>query len=78
MIFLVRQLIKTFISNHSIEEYLADEIMKSAVERQLGIIGEALNQMLRDFPHMRDHFSDAGKIIAFRNRYLIKSLLFRI
>ncbi|MDG6258178.1 MAG: DUF86 domain-containing protein [Methanomicrobiaceae archaeon] len=41
-----------------------------AVERQFEIIGEALNQLLRREPALREKISDASLIIAFRNRLI--------
>lgn len=48
------------------EKYSADLKTKSAVERQLGIIGEAINHLRRENPDFE--LSHARKIIDFRNR----------
>jgi len=45
-------------------------LLRSAVERQLGIIGEAATQALRHFPEIEQEISDLQKIIAFRNRLI--------
>jgi len=45
-------------------------LLRSAVERQLSIIGEAANQSLRHFPEVKHQISDLQKIIAFRNRLI--------
>ena len=45
-------------------------MLRSAVERQFEIIGEALAQLLRLDPSLRSRKSDAGRIIAFRNRLI--------
>jgi uncharacterized protein with HEPN domain len=37
-------LIKTFVVGRTFEEYRVDAMLKSAVERQLGIIGDALSR----------------------------------
>ena len=43
-------------------------MVRSAVERQFEIIGEALAQVLRLDPSLRSKISDSERIIAFRNR----------
>jgi uncharacterized protein with HEPN domain len=64
------QLITQFISGTTLPDYAADPKTRSAVERQLEIIGEALGQMLKLFPEMGHQFPEAPRIISFRN-YLI-------
>ena len=49
------------------EDYLADEILKSAVERQFSIIGESLSRLLKDSPDVAAQIPDHAKIIGFRN-----------
>ena len=50
------------------ESYPNNRLVRSAVEREFEIIGEALNQASQNFPELRDEISDLGRIIAFRNR----------
>ena len=50
------------------DNYLTDKKTQSAVERQLGIIGEALNKFEKLFPESR--ISNARKIVGFRNRLI--------
>jgi len=57
-----------FTSGRTFEEYLGDLMLRSAVERQLEIVGEALRQMLAVFPESEATFHGAREIIAFRNR----------
>ena len=48
--------------------YQQDELLRAAVERKFGIIGEALSQLLRSFPLYRDKITMVGDIVAFRNQ----------
>lgn len=56
-----------FLKDKNLDDYLNDELLRSAVERKLMIIGEALNQMLRVEPDIEMQIPDARKIIDFRN-----------
>jgi uncharacterized protein with HEPN domain len=47
--------------------YAADALRRSAVERQLEIIGEALAQLARRDPALAARISEHARIIAFRN-----------
>ncbi len=60
-------LIGDFIANRTLDEYQQDAMLRSAVERQLEIIGEALAQLTRRFPGTTAHISQHVKIISFRN-----------
>ena len=51
-------------------DYTADALLRSAVERQFEIIGEALNQALRLYPDLTNHVSDCRRVVAFRNRLI--------
>lgn len=42
-------------------------MLRSAVERQFEIIGEALNQLCKIEPHWAKRIPDVPQIIAFRN-----------
>lgn len=46
---------------------MESELLRSAVERKLMIVGEALNQMLRLEPDLEHQIPDARQIIDFRN-----------
>jgi len=59
-----------FIKGKSLDDYVADPLLRSAVERQFEIIGEALNQMLKLEPKMASNITDHKRIIAFRNRLI--------
>ncbi|WP_067073184.1 HepT-like ribonuclease domain-containing protein [Methanoculleus horonobensis] len=62
--------IAQFTAGRTYEEYHADPMLRSAVERQFEIIGEALNQLLRQEPALQKRISNAPLIIAFRNRLI--------
>src|ERR1700733_10213427 len=60
-------LIEDFVKGiNSFNAYKNDQKTKSAVERQLVIIGEAVNNFLRT--STANKLENAGKIIGFRNR----------
>jgi uncharacterized protein with HEPN domain len=56
-----------FTRGKSFEQYLADEMLRSAVERQFGIAGEALSRLAKDDSTVAAAIPDYGKIVAFRN-----------
>lgn len=60
--------IHTFTDGKDLKAYLGDELLRSAVERKFGIIGEALSRLLLHFPEYRDRITLVGDIIAFRNQ----------
>jgi uncharacterized protein with HEPN domain len=64
------QLLQQFIAGQSLSDYLADAMLRSAVERQFEIIGEAINQALRREPSLAEQISNTGRVIAFRNRLI--------
>ena len=54
----------------TLEAYRADPMLRSAVERQFEIIGEALRQAIDRDPSLSEEFADGARIIAFRNRLI--------
>lgn len=63
------ELIEEFLDTISdFNEYTADLKTQSAVERQLGIIGEAVNKFDKLSPNLT--LKNAGKIVGFRNRLI--------
>lgn len=63
------ELIESFISDiQSFEEYEKDLKTQSAVERQLGIIGEAVNKFRQVCPE--ETLEHTRQIIGFRNRII--------
>ena len=64
------ELLLEFTRGKSFADYSADPLLRSAVERQFEIVGEALNQLLRFEPAMVSRISHSRRIIAFRNRLI--------
>jgi uncharacterized protein with HEPN domain len=63
------ELIESFVvDTKDFNDYLSDFKTQSAVERQLGIIGEAVNKFEKLFPELQ--LSNARKIVGFRNRLI--------
>jgi uncharacterized protein with HEPN domain len=63
------ELIESFIADiPDFDSYLSDLKTQSAVERQLGIVGEAVNKFEKLFPDAP--LSNASKISGFRNRLI--------
>ncbi len=56
-----------FIAGKSFADYSADILLRSAVERQLEIVGEALAQLARTDPATASQIGEYQRIIAFRN-----------
>jgi len=56
-----------FVTGKSFEDYRTDRLLRSAVERQFEIIGEALNQLCKIDPHWAELIPDLPQIVAFRN-----------
>lgn len=63
-------LTRQFIEGKTLDEYKRDVLLRSAVERQLAIVGEALSQLLKIVPQFAERFSDRRRLIAFRNRVI--------
>jgi uncharacterized protein with HEPN domain len=59
--------IREFTSGQSFEEYSSNAMLRSAVERQFEIIGEALNRISKVDALLLQRISDSRRIIAFRN-----------
>jgi len=56
-----------FCYGKSFDDYLADEMLSSAVERQIEIIGEALNRLSRVEPALAERIAELSKIVGMRN-----------
>src|SRR5262245_63638009 len=61
------RLLTAFITGNTFADYSADALVRSGVERQLTIVGEALNRLMKVEPTVAAAVTDARQIIAFRN-----------
>ncbi|HKM68848.1 MAG TPA: HepT-like ribonuclease domain-containing protein [Stellaceae bacterium] len=59
--------IARFTAGRTLDDYLADEMLSAAVERQFEIIGEALVGLRRIAPEAAAMVPDLPQIVAFRN-----------
>ena len=57
-----------FVAGSSYDDYVASRMLRSAVERQFMIIGEALRQALSLDPTLANAISETRRIVSFRNR----------
>jgi uncharacterized protein with HEPN domain len=60
-------LVARFTDGRSLDDYLADPMMRSAVERQFEIVGEALTKLRQLDGALAARISEYRRIIAFRN-----------
>jgi uncharacterized protein with HEPN domain len=59
--------IATFVQGRSFADYAGDLMLRSAVERQFAIAGEALNRLSREAPEIAAQLPDLRRAIAMRN-----------
>ena len=59
--------IAEFVSGRTLDDYLADRMLRAAVERQFEIIGEALRQLEKTAPDLARELPELRQIVAFRN-----------
>ena len=61
------RLIRRFVTDKSFTDYQGDDMLRSAVERQFEIIGEALNLLSKIDAAVASDIPELGRIVAFRN-----------
>jgi uncharacterized protein with HEPN domain len=61
------ELILGFVEHKDFREYVASPLLRSGVERQFEIIGEALNQLSRVDPDLAACVPDLAELVGFRN-----------
>lgn len=59
--------VKTFVDDRSFDDYKADSLLRSAVERKFEIMGEALTRIRRDDPDILARIRESRDLISFRN-----------
>jgi uncharacterized protein with HEPN domain len=59
--------LRSFIEGKTWSDYASDLLLRSAVERQFEIIGEALNNLSKVDPDAATRIEDLSRIVAFRN-----------
>jgi uncharacterized protein with HEPN domain len=59
--------ILAFTNGKTFKDYKQDRLLRSGVERQFEIIGEALNRLVKTAPDVADQVSHYKRIISFRN-----------
>lgn len=61
------ELVHDFAQGQSFVDYQSNAMLRSAVERQFEIIGEALNQLSKVDPETASRIPELRRIISFRN-----------
>jgi uncharacterized protein with HEPN domain len=56
-----------YTEKRTFEDYLSDDFLRSAVERQFEIVGEAMTRLRQTSPELAAHFTSQNKISGFRN-----------
>jgi uncharacterized protein with HEPN domain len=59
--------VQAFVRGKTCEAFVEDDLLRSAVERQLQIIGEALSRLAKVDPQFASNVSELRRIIALRN-----------
>jgi uncharacterized protein with HEPN domain len=64
------ELLERFTEGVAFEAYADDPLLRSAVERQFEIVGEALRRAVEQDPTLAEEIADVARIVAFRNRLI--------
>ena len=64
------QAIESFVTDKTFADYESDRLLRSAVERQFEIIGEALNQARQKDEEATTFVPDLPRIVGLRNRLI--------
>lgn len=64
------ELIECFTAGVDFQKFAESSLLRSAVERQFEIIGEALNRAVRDDETLADRVPDIPRIVGLRNRLI--------
>jgi uncharacterized protein with HEPN domain len=59
--------IARFVEGRAFSDYVADELLRSGVERQCGIIGEAMVRLMKRDGPTAERITDSRKIAGFRH-----------
>ncbi len=59
--------IQGYVQGCGFDDYLANRLLRAGVEREFVTIGEAMSQLAKIAPDIAARFSDARRIIGFRN-----------
>jgi uncharacterized protein with HEPN domain len=59
--------IEEFAAGKTLLDYEADRLLRSGIERQLTIIGEAMRAVIRFDPSLAGRLPESSRIIGFRN-----------
>ncbi len=62
--------IQSFVAGRTFSEYEQNSMLRSAVERQFEIIGEALSRAETETPELSSLIPDARRIVGLRNRII--------
>ncbi len=62
--------IQDFLKEVSLDTFLESQLLRSAIERQLEIIGEALGMAAKDDDSLQEIIPDLPRIVGLRNRLI--------
>lgn len=59
--------VASFVESRRLSDYLRDRMLRSAVERQCIIVGEALDRLSKVDPAVAARIPDLARVVGFRN-----------